>query len=1145
MANSSDSIEEQDNSHDERLESVIADYIRASEADGLPDRRTLLHQFPELAAELKHFFAQRDRLKRLTDPIREFGDDLYQAIGPGKQLSYVGNYELLEEVARGGMGVVYKARQTTLGRIVAVKMIVAGRLANEQDVQRFQAEAQAAASLKHPNIVSIHEVGQHEGWHYFSMDYVEGHDLSTALRLNLLPAKTAATYVRQMAEAIHCAHQQGILHRDLKPSNILIDQQDQVHITDFGLAMRVEGDQGLTQTGQILGTPSYMPPEQAQGKRGLIGPASDVYALGAILYECLTGRPPFRAESVVATIEQVIHAEAASPRTLNTAIPRDLETICLKCLEKEPHRRYCTGQLLAEDLGRYLRGEPILARPARVLERNVKWVRRHPMAAALLVASLVALLSVMGMGIGVYYNAQLDSANLQLRSSNQQLEAARDTLESNNQQLSLTSAQLERSVDEVKAERALARRHLYASRMALIQVAEQKSDTARIVQLLRSVIPESDQQEDLREFEWYYLWRKHHGEESRLVSQTSPVTSLALSPDGKWIATAGLEDPLIKIWDTENGRQLCLLSGHSNGITDLAFGRNSKRLVSASLDMTLKLWDIENAKTEFTISGFDTASNAIEFREDERQIVTGDSSGTVCFWDATTGRKLEVWKISSDRITDLGFLKPGNSLAIGFASEWGIHLLTEGISNQPNKSLRSTTNIALDSTGQRVASGFVSKDRKSSTVSVLDVESESSIWGISDSKLIRRLALSEDGNLVAVAWDNQTIEIWTTAKEESISTFHTGDTVRSLAFSQAGDRVYAGTEGGEVLIWSLPGKEVATLESGTRAYWTTFVNNAQLLVPSSGVASIWEIKTGRQRSLDLTSVAGLYRWTASAGENHVVGLRGRELIDIETGKTRVTLQDCSKRGSFGYMGQIAIDKDCRRVAGAFASSSVDLWDAATGELRRRFDVPAMAVSVALSPNGEFLASGTAWHTSLGSGRNEEKQSAKDLLEICFLQVWEVNTGRKVFYREEIFAGGIWDLAFSPDGKYLAAAMGRYPDTDMSSGRIQIWDLANWHLALDLRGHTGSVWSVAFNESSTRLATSSGDWTGKGIGQAKVWDVITGSELLTFAEGKNPVFDIAFSPDSLRLATANLDGKIRLWNGTIPLQSPTYQLLQAD
>ena len=379
---------------DERLESVIAGYIRASEAGNTPSRRELLEQYPELAVELNQFLKQRDQLNRMTDPIRGFGDDLFHAMGPGQQLSYVGNYELLEEIARGGMGIVYKARQETLGRIVAVKMIVAGRLANEQDVQRFQSEAQAAASLQHPNIVSIHEVGQHEGWHYFSMDYVEGRDLSKILRENLLSANQAATYVRQMAETIHYAHQQGILYRDLKPSNILIDSQDQVYITDFGLAMRVEGGNDLTRTGQILGTPSYMPPEQAQGKRSLIGPGSDVYSLGAVLYECLTGRAPFRADSVLKTIEQVIHAEAASPRTLNAAIPRDLETICLKCLEKEPQRRYATAELLANDLGCFLKGEPIVARPTSQWERGVKWVRRHPAHAALTLVSVVATLAI-------------------------------------------------------------------------------------------------------------------------------------------------------------------------------------------------------------------------------------------------------------------------------------------------------------------------------------------------------------------------------------------------------------------------------------------------------------------------------------------------------------------------------------------------------------------------------------------------------------------------------------------------------------------------------------------------------------------------------------------------------------------------------
>ncbi len=1132
-----------DSARDERLESLIAEYIRDSEAGRPPNRQALLKQFPEFASELKHFFSQRDRLNRLADPIREFGEDLDQSIGPGKQLSYVGNYELLEEVARGGMGVVYKARQSTLGRIVAVKMIVSGRLANEQDVQRFQSEAQAAASLKHPNIVSIHEVGQHEGWHYFSMDYVEGQDLSTVLRLNLLPAKTAASYVRQMAEAIHYAHQRGILHRDLKPSNILIDQQNQVHITDFGLAMRVEGDQGLTQTGQILGTPSYMPPEQAQGKRSLIGPASDVYALGAILYECLTGRPPFRADSVIKTIEQVIHADAAWPRTLNASIPRDLETICLKCLEKEPHRRYGTGQLLADDLGRFLNGEPIVARPAHTWERSLKWVRRHPMPAAVILSSIVALLALVGMGIGLYYNAELDSANSQLRSSNQQLEAARDRLESSNQKLSLTSVQLEHSVDEVKAERALARRHLYASRMALIQVAEQNGQTDRIVQLLRSVIPESEQQEDLRDFEWNYLWRKYHGEESRLRALTTAVTSLASSPDGNWIATAGREDHQISIWDAASGQKRHELSGHSDGITDIAFSHDGQRLISASLDLTLKLWILETGKEHFTVSGFKTAVTAVAYGPNDKQIASGDGLGALAFWDSNTGEKLDVQETDSKGIADLAFLQQANSLAIGVVGQWFVQ--TPNVPMSTESAFSTTTNIDVDSAGKKVVSGLFRSNRKASELSVLDIVSAGTIWSISDPRLIRRVALSGDGSLVAASWDNQTIEIWDTAKKESICTFHTGDTVRSLAFARDGGRLFAGTEGGRLLIWPVPGTEMVTLGSGSRAHWVAFLGDGQLLAPTSEGASIWEFKSGSRREIAFAPPRNFYRWVASAGNNRIFSLRKDELSEVLTGQRLVVLQDISSPGSFGYMGQFAFDNDSRLVAGVFSSGSVELWEATTGKLIRRIVVPPMAVSVAMSPKGELLASGTAWFSSARNTRNGEKPLAKDQLETCFLQVWETKTGRRVFYREEIFAGGIWDLAFSPDGKHLAVAMGRYPDKEMSSGRVGIWDCANWQLEHDLRGHTGSVWSVAFNGSGTRLASASGNWRAQGLGQAKVWDVSTGLELLTFAEDKDPVFDIAFSPDSRRLATANGNGLIRIWNGAPLIQSPAYEPLDAD
>ena len=291
-----------------------------------------------------------------------------------------GNYELLEEIARGGMGVVYKARQRGLNRIVAVKMILVERFAGKQSVQRFGGEAAAAGVLHHPNIVAIHEIGLHEGQHFFSMDYVEGQNLAQLVAQRPLPAPQAARYVQRIAEAVHYAHEQGILHRDLKPSNVLIEAAtDQPRITDFGLAKRLreqseirnpKSEIDLTVSGQVLGSPSFMPPEQASRGRGKVGRPSDVFGLGGILYFLLTARAPFQGESLEATISQVLNTEPVPPRLLNPSLPRDLETICLKCLEKEPARRYATAQALADELGRFLDDKPILARPSADRRRS-------------------------------------------------------------------------------------------------------------------------------------------------------------------------------------------------------------------------------------------------------------------------------------------------------------------------------------------------------------------------------------------------------------------------------------------------------------------------------------------------------------------------------------------------------------------------------------------------------------------------------------------------------------------------------------------------------------------------------------------------------------------------------------------------------
>jgi hypothetical protein len=381
-------------SREQRINELIAAYLKAVDAGQAPDRREWLARYPDLADEVEAFLADNEQVSRLAEVLRAPTEPPADP-PPGSTVHYFGDYELLEEIARVGMGVVYKARQISLNRVVALKVILAGQLASKDDVQRFRTEIEATANLDHPNIVPLYEVGEYDGQQFFTMKLIEGSNLARQEAQLKEQPREAARLLAVVARAVHYAHQRGIIHRDLKPANVLLDGAGQPLVTDFGLAKRIEGSPALTQTGAILGTPSYLAPEQASGKKGATT-AVDVYGLGAILYELLTGRPPFRAETPLDTVVQVLEQEPESPRQLNRKIDRDLETVCLKCLRKEPAKRYGSAEKLAEDLERWLRGEPVHARPIRLGGRLVKWVKRRPFIASF--AAVVVLVSLLSLG---------------------------------------------------------------------------------------------------------------------------------------------------------------------------------------------------------------------------------------------------------------------------------------------------------------------------------------------------------------------------------------------------------------------------------------------------------------------------------------------------------------------------------------------------------------------------------------------------------------------------------------------------------------------------------------------------------------------------------------------------------------------------
>jgi WD40 repeat protein/serine/threonine protein kinase len=636
------------------LDEVLGDYFDALESGRAPGRAELLTRYPSLAAELEAFFADEDRLGRFAAPLRPAARAaLARSITQEMPARPFAGYTLLRELGRGAMGVVYEAEQANPRRVVALKMIRDLRSAAPADVERFKNEAQAVAQLDHPHIVPIYEVGADDGQPYFTMKYLGGGSLADRLSDFAADPRAAARLMAAVARAVHHAHQRGVLHRDLKPANILLSPLSRLggrgaggegdfepHVADFGLAKRVDepapsaAGSDLTQTGTPVGTPNYMAPEQASGRRGAVTTATDVYGLGAILYALLTGRPPFRGETVLEVLERVKGHEPEPPRRLNPRVDRDLETVCLKCLAKDPTRRYASAAELADDLDRWLDGRPILARPVGRWDRLTRWCRRNPLVAgASAVAALSLGLAVVGLTVGLVLEAR-----------------ARKDADDHRVAAKQKTADLRLRVYPAYIHRAheLWQRGQLEESMAALAACEPRPG-----------------EEDLRRFEWYYL--KNLADSRPRLLHTFPadrgvVYAAVFSPDGRLIATTG-EQSAIDLWDARTFERYARLEGHSDDCNSLAFTPDGRLLASCGDDRTVRLWDVAERGEVATLTGHTDEVQKVAVSPDGALLASAAWDGTVHLWDVAARTRVDVLRCTTGKLYGVAFSPDGKTLA--------------------------------------------------------------------------------------------------------------------------------------------------------------------------------------------------------------------------------------------------------------------------------------------------------------------------------------------------------------------------------------------------------------------------------------------------------------------------------------------------
>jgi serine/threonine protein kinase len=571
-------------------------------------------------------------------------------------------YELLDLIGSGGLGRVCKARQLSTNRFVALKTTLLNGLSYvPRERARFQCEVEALACLSHPNIVPLFEAGESDAMLFSTMELCEGGSLSQKCKGKPLSVREAARIVETLAQAMHCTHEHGVIHRNLKPSTILFSADGTLKVAGFGLARKLDAPD-FAEDGSIVGTAAYMAPEQAAGRNKEVGPPADIYALGGILYVLLTGGPPFQAATPLETLLQVREQEPVPPHRLTPGVPRDLEAICLKCLAKEPSRRYASAAALADDLGRFPRGQPISARRVSRSERIIKWVRRNAFVAATVAAML--LLLVAGAAVTSMFALQTDRRTASARLAEEQIKQgtrdlkARETLIAERERESAEEARLfEQRSKEENAKLKRASQELYALLLEQAQSAFAKGSWEEAMQYLERCA------RNLRGWEYQHLRTRFHAG-TLLGEHTSLVTSVAISPDGKRLVT-DYGDKTLKVWDADTGQEIRSLKGHSRRVHCVAISSDGKRLVSGSRDNTLKVWDVDKGQELFSLEGHSDDVNCVAISPDAKRIVSGCNDGRAKVWDAEEGQELLTLKGHTKTVLSVAFSPDGTFLVTG------------------------------------------------------------------------------------------------------------------------------------------------------------------------------------------------------------------------------------------------------------------------------------------------------------------------------------------------------------------------------------------------------------------------------------------------------------------------------------------------